>query len=61
VSSYSPKTCWPRHLINLVRGRLITANEIEIAQIDNKWEVVGVDRASDRSCVGSSARTSVST
>jgi CBS domain-containing protein len=32
-----------RHLINLVRGRLITANEIEIAQIDNKWEVVGVD------------------
>ncbi len=32
-----------RHLINLVRGRLITANEIEIAQIDGKWEVVGVD------------------
>src|SRR5580698_10636909 len=32
-----------RHLINLVRGRLITANEIEIAQVDNKWEVVGVD------------------
>ena len=32
-----------RHLINLVRGRLITANEIEIAQIDNKWEVVGID------------------
>src|ERR1017187_5487766 len=32
-----------RHLINLVRGRLITANEIEIAQIDTKWEVVGVD------------------
>jgi Mg/Co/Ni transporter MgtE len=32
-----------RHLINLVRGRLITANEIEIAQNDNKWEVVGVD------------------
>src|SRR5580693_9812648 len=32
-----------RHLINLVRGRLITASEIEIAQIDNKWEVVGVD------------------
>ena len=32
-----------RHLINLVRGRLITANEIEIAQIDDKWEVVGVD------------------
>jgi CBS domain-containing protein len=32
-----------RHLINLVRGRLIIANEIEIAQIDDKWEVVGVD------------------
>src|SRR5271169_3330079 len=32
-----------RHLINLVRGRLITANEIEIAQIDGQWEVVGVD------------------
>jgi len=32
-----------RHLINLVRGRLIIANEIEIANIDGKWEVVGVD------------------
>ncbi|HVB70674.1 MAG TPA: CBS domain-containing protein [Acidimicrobiales bacterium] len=32
-----------RHSINLVRGRLITANEIEIAEIDGKWEVVGVD------------------
>jgi CBS domain-containing protein len=32
-----------RHLINLVRGRLIIANEIEIAEIDGKWEVVGVD------------------
>jgi len=32
-----------RHLINLVRGRLIIANEIEIAQIDGRWEVVGVD------------------
>jgi Mg/Co/Ni transporter MgtE len=32
-----------RHLINLVRGRLIIANEIEIAEIDSKWEVVGVD------------------
>ncbi len=32
-----------RHLINLVRGRLIIANEIEIAQVDGKWEVVGVD------------------
>ncbi len=32
-----------RHLINLVRGRLIIANEIEIALIDGRWEVVGVD------------------
>jgi hypothetical protein len=32
-----------RHIINLVRGRLIIANEIEIAQIDGRWEVVGVD------------------
>jgi CBS domain-containing protein len=32
-----------RHLINLVRGRIIIANEIEIAQIDGRWEVVGVD------------------
>ena len=32
-----------RHLINLVRGRLISANEIELAEIDGKWEVVGVD------------------
>ena len=31
------------HLINLVRGRLISANEIELAEIDGKWEVVGVD------------------
>jgi hypothetical protein len=32
-----------RHLINLVRGRIIIANEIEIAEIDSRWEVVGVD------------------
>ncbi len=32
-----------RHLINLVRGRIIIANEIEIAKIDGRWEVVGVD------------------
>jgi len=32
-----------RHLINLVRGRLITANEIELAEINGQWEVVGVD------------------
>ena len=32
-----------RHLINLVRGRIMVANEIEIAQVDERWEVVGVD------------------
>lgn len=32
-----------RNLINLVRGRIIIANEIEIAEIDGTWEVVGVD------------------
>ncbi len=32
-----------RHLINLVRGRLISANEIELAEINGTWEVVGVD------------------
>jgi CBS domain-containing protein len=32
-----------RNLINLVRGRLIIANEIEIAEMDGRWEVVGVD------------------
>ena len=32
-----------RHVINLVHGRLITGNEIEIAEIDGTWEVVGVD------------------
>ena len=32
-----------RHLINLVRGRIIIANEIEIAQMEGRWEVVGVD------------------
>jgi Mg/Co/Ni transporter MgtE len=32
-----------RHLINFVRGRLITANEIELARPDGRWEVVGVD------------------
>ncbi len=35
-----------RHLINLVGGRLIRANEIELAQIDGTWEVVGVDPSS---------------
>jgi len=32
-----------RHLINFVRGRLITANEIELANVEGTWEVVGVD------------------
>jgi MgtE intracellular N domain/CBS domain len=32
-----------RHLINLVRGRLIIANEIELAEVNGRWEVVGVD------------------
>jgi len=35
-----------RHLINLVGGRLIRANEIELASIDGTWEVVGVDPSS---------------
>ena len=32
-----------RHVINLVHGRLITGNEIEIPEIEGQWEVVGVD------------------
>ncbi len=32
-----------RHLINIVGGRLIRANEIELARVDGTWEVVGVD------------------
>jgi hypothetical protein len=32
-----------RHLINLQGARLIRANEIEIARLDARWEVVGVD------------------
>ena len=32
-----------RHLINLVGGRLIRANEIELSRVDGGWEVVGVD------------------
>ncbi len=35
-----------RHLINLVGGRLIRANEIELANADGEWEVVGVDPSS---------------
>ena len=32
-----------RHFINLVVGRLIRANEIELARRDGRWEVIGVD------------------
>jgi len=35
-----------RHLINLVGGRLIRANEIELAKVNGVWEVVGVDPSS---------------
>jgi len=35
-----------RHLINLVGGRLIKANEIELAKVSGVWEVVGVDPSS---------------
>ena len=34
------------HLINFVGGRLIRANEIELAKVDGAWEVVGVDPSS---------------
>ncbi|HZU81102.1 MAG TPA: CBS domain-containing protein [Acidimicrobiales bacterium] len=32
-----------RHFINLQGARLIRANEIELARVDGRWEVVGVD------------------
>ncbi len=32
-----------RHLMNLVGGRIIRANEIELARTEDGWEVVGVD------------------
>jgi Mg/Co/Ni transporter MgtE len=35
-----------RHLINFVGGRLVRANEIELAKVDGQWEVVGVDPSS---------------
>jgi CBS domain-containing protein len=35
-----------RHLINFVGGRLVRANEIELAKFDDTWEVVGVDPSS---------------
>lgn len=35
-----------RHLINVVGARLIRANEIELAQVEDTWQVVGVDPSS---------------
>jgi len=35
-----------RHLINMVGVRLVSANEIELAEVDGKWQVVGVDPSS---------------
>lgn len=35
-----------RHLINFVGGRLVRANEIELAKVHGAWEVVGVDPSS---------------
>jgi len=35
-----------RHLINFVGGRLVRANEIELAKVDENWEVIGVDPSS---------------
>jgi hypothetical protein len=37
------KDLMARHLINLVGGRIIRANEIELARNENGWDVVGVD------------------
>jgi CBS domain-containing protein len=53
-----------RHLINFVRGRLITANEIELAHVDGTWEVVGVEagrRAWVRRLLGNRLGSRVST
>jgi CBS domain-containing protein/sporulation protein YlmC with PRC-barrel domain len=35
-----------RHIINMVGVRLVRANEIELAQVDGEWLVVGVDPSS---------------
>ena len=37
------KDLMARHLINLVGGRIIRANEIELARTETGWDVVGVD------------------
>ncbi len=53
-----------RHLINLVRGRLIVAHEIEIAEVSGRWEVVGVNtggRRKLRRLLGASANGSETT
>jgi CBS domain-containing protein len=53
-----------RHLINFVRGRLITANEVELANVDGTWEVVGVEagrRAWLRRMLGDRLGSKVST
>ena len=34
---------WTRHLIDVARGQLIIAHEIELAKVAERWEVVGVD------------------
>jgi len=35
-----------RHLINVAGGRLIRANEIELADVNGSWEIIGVDPSS---------------
>ena len=35
-----------RHIINMVGVRLVRANEIELAEVDGEWQVVGVDPSS---------------
>ena len=32
-----------RHLINMVGGRVVRANDIELAEVNGEWQVVGVD------------------
>ena len=32
-----------RHLINLVGGRLVTANDILLSPVDGRWEVVAIE------------------
>ncbi len=37
------KDLFARHLVNVAGGRLISAKEIELAEVDGAWKVVGVD------------------